>query len=170
MRLKSTIKNGRVVHSELRNNFGILSWSYKFYNDGFYANIIETIFDGECFKKSIYQIINGKKVLYLKEYKTKIGTVEESYYKNGNIATKVYRNYLGYIHNIGKSAYNEWYENGLRKLEIYYTMNKFNNPIGPAVSKWKETGYLLRHKYYSHGNKIHRDVLADRIEESFNNK
>lgn len=69
-------------------------------------------------------------------------------------------------HSVGKPAYQEWFDNGLRKLEVYYTVNVVNNPTGPAVSKWLDTGYLIRYKYYSHGSVIHKDFLTKKMENN----
>jgi len=169
MRLNATIAEGKVRYSEVRDNFGFVCWTYELNDGGFYDSIIETTHDRK--KRSnearTYKFYKGKKTLISIEINTRNGSIEESYNVKGNIVYRILRNREGLIHNTGEPAYQEWYDNGLRKSEFYYTRNKLNNPTGPAVSKWKETGYLLRHKYYSHGNRIHRDILADRIERSF---
>jgi hypothetical protein len=169
MRLYANIVDGKVKYSELRDRFGFVCWCFKISSNGFYKLIVETFFDisNSITNKYTYRFVSGKKTLISKYSETVSGDIEENYNINGIIVNRVCRNRHGLVHNIGSPAYQEWYDNGLRKLEIYYTMNRKNNPIGPAVSKWKETGYLLRHKYYSHGNRIHRDILVDRMKKNF---
>ena len=146
MRLKATIRDGFVIKASLYKN-ALKIWDR--YCEKRYDSVIiyEKFWNGTIHKFITYEYLFflRKTNIIEKIIKNCGDEIHERY--QDNILIRRLKRQRGYNHDLNTAAYQEWYDNGIRKLEYYYLFGDIHNAIGPAVCKWNSSGYMINCKY-----------------------
>ena len=77
--------------------------------------------------------------------------MEETFWPNGNINSREYRNNNTQLHNEQGPALEYWYENGQLRDQEYYINGQRHNERGPAYQRWHDNGQLWKQEYCING-------------------
>ena len=89
--------------------------------------------------------------------------MEETFWPNGNINSREYRNNNTQLHNEQGPALERWYENGQLQCQSYFINGQRHNEQGPAFELWYKNGKLCLQEYWIEGNKVTETELKSMI-------
>jgi hypothetical protein len=92
----------------------------------------------------------------------KIKVIKDYYYPSDKIKYKSY--YFGKLrHREDGPSYQEWYENGQKKVEIWWVYDEIHREDGSAYQDWYENGQKRSESWYLNDKIYSRDEWVEEL-------